>query len=227
MGTTFLDGSVATTPAGSGQYGASSYGAYCTTYGRIEIGLALHTAPTEYPITLTEAKAHLRVTGTDSDTMIQSLIAAATAYCEGLCDRQFCQAAWRFTLPRFVPSIYLPRAPLIEVTQVDYVDTAGAMTELATGQYVVSQYREPGVIMPAYGCTWPATCVSPEAVIVSFTSGYEEAASVPDPIKHAIKLVLGSMYEHAESVITGTIVTQLPEGSVGALLGPYRVGRVW
>ena len=45
--------------------------------------------PATEPITLVEAKAHLRVDFSDEDTYIDTLIVAARRYCEAYCNRVF------------------------------------------------------------------------------------------------------------------------------------------
>lgn len=47
------------------------------------------------------------------------------------------------------------------------------------------------------------------------------AVPVPAPVKAAILLILGDLFENREGVITGTIVAGNP--SVNALLWPYRM----
>jgi len=58
----------------------------------------LVTAPTAMPVSLTEAKAHLRVTSSDEDALITALIASATAYLDGwtgILGRCLMQQIWR------------------------------------------------------------------------------------------------------------------------------------
>jgi uncharacterized phiE125 gp8 family phage protein len=62
-----------------------------------------HRAGVE-PITLNEAKAHLRVFGTDDDGYITSLIAAARQSAESLTDRALLPQTWELALDEF-PSI--------------------------------------------------------------------------------------------------------------------------
>lgn len=58
---------------------------------------------------------------------------------------------------------------------------------------------------------------------MTYTAGYgDDAADVPGPITSAVKLIIGSLYEHRESVVVGTIATPMPQSSEW-LLFPYRV----
>lgn len=65
------------------------------------MGLQLVTAPTTEPITLTEAKLHLRESDTAQDTIIQSLISAARRHIEERCRRSLITQTWLRTLDQF------------------------------------------------------------------------------------------------------------------------------
>ena len=122
--------------------------------------------------------------------------------------------------------IEIPRAPLISVDSITYTDTTGATQTLATSEYVVDAQGddEPVRILPAYGKTWPATRIYPNAVTIQFQAGYANAAAVPSSIKSAIKQIVGTWQENRESVVTDTRVAALELPEVGkALLWPYRL----
>ena len=59
------------------------------------------------------------------------------------------------------------------------------------------------------------------ATIVRYRAGYADGA-VPAPIRHAILLMVGHLYENRMAVTVATGMTALPMG-VDALLSPYRV----
>jgi uncharacterized phiE125 gp8 family phage protein len=63
--------------------------------------LQLVTAPAGEPITLLEAKQHLRVDVDDDDALIGSLITAARQAAETLTGRQLMTARWRLVLDAF------------------------------------------------------------------------------------------------------------------------------
>ena len=75
-----------------------------------------------------------------------------------------------------------------------------------------------------------ATCCSPaarsvaDAVAVEFRCGYGNPDAVPDSVKRAVLLIVGTLYANRETVVTGTIATELPQ-SAEWLLGPFRVVR--
>lgn len=167
----------------------------------------------------------MRVDASDEDTYIGALIKAAIEWCERFTKRSFVQTTWQLQLDQFATLIELPRPPLISVDQVDYVDTSGVSQTLASSVYQVDTKAEPGRLCEAYGQTWPTTRDQIAAVTITYKAGYgATAASVPDAIVHAVKLLVAHWFESREPVITGTIVTPVPL-TVERLLWPYRVTR--
>jgi uncharacterized phiE125 gp8 family phage protein len=190
------------------------------------MSLMLKTAPALEPITLVEAKRHLRVDldFLDDDQYISALISAARATVEAWEWRSHVNQVWELRLDAFPASaqpIYCPRPPLQSVGSIQYVDADGVTQTLSVDDYVVDPKSEPGRIMPAYGEVWPTTRpTTMNAVTITYTAGYgPDAQNVPVRTKHAIKLLLGLWYENREPVVTGTIATRIPE-TIEALLLP-------
>ena len=183
--------------------------------------LTLTTAATEYPLLLEEVKESLRVTTDDENAYIQALIAAATGYAQQATARQLVSATWTMGLDYFSETIYVPRPPLRSVTSIQYLDSAGDSQTLSSSLYRVDTASLPGRIEPAYGQSWPSTRETIAAVTVVFVAGYGAAASVPNEIKLAIRLLVGHWYEHREPVAVGNIVSDIPM-SVESLLSHHR-----
>ena len=193
--------------------------------------LKLATAPASEPITVAEAKSHLRVDISTDDTLIGVYITAARQVVETYTRRQLVEATWDLWLDRF-PSgnefvthggailpdlrgdkcghILLPLPPVSAVSFVKYYDTADTLTTLATTSYQSALQGEPARVLPAYGMNWPTTRDRAEAVNVRFVAGYGAAAAVPESAKQAIKLLVGHFYENRESVNVGNIVSVMP-----------------
>jgi len=196
----------------------------------MSIGLIQSAAPTIEPVTLAEARVHLRIDNTSDDLLIERCITAARRFCEHWTQRQFITATWKLYLREF-PSgegeIVLPRPPIGSVTSIAYIDTNGATQTLAAGNYRVTAGRTPARIEPAYDCAWPGTRDVSEAVIVTYTAGYgATAASVPADLRAAILLMVTHLYEFRQPVIAGTI-TKAVELSVTSLLDTFRHGWTW
>lgn len=183
--------------------------------------LKLVTPPVVQPVTLDEAKAHLRVTAADEDAHITSLIAAAVGHVDGpsgVLGRALVEQEWDLLLDAFpCDELELPLPPLRSVTSITYVDEQGATQTLAPAAYEVDAS---GVVLPAYGQTWPRTRAQRNAVTVRFKAGYgTTGASVPAAIRAAILLLVGDLYANREA--QGDTLAR--NATVDALLFPYRV----
>ena len=198
------------------------------------MGLVLDTAPSAYPVTLEEAKIHLRLADlAEEDSIVSYLITAATEQAEAFTQRRFITQTWKLLFDSF-PSkltptedwpgaIRLPYPPLQSITHVKYYDTNSTQQTLTAGtNYVVDTGTQPGRIVPAPQLIWPSVQTEKlNAVEIKFVCGYGAAAAVPASIKAAILLILAHYYEYRQEVVTGTIVTKIPMASEW-LLWPYR-----
>ena len=213
------------------------------------MALKLITPPTSEPVSLQEAKTHLRVDYSDQDIEISSLISAARSYCEQFQHRAYVSQQWQLVLDSFPdgrpPSslyalyshapvsyrdfkdhIIIPLAPVISIDSVKYYLTDNTeMTMTPSTQYFVDNVSEPGRICLPYMVPWPMTVLRPEnGVIINFTAGYSPVTACPflPQLKAAILLMIGHLYEHREEVTSGAMLSNIPTG-VEALLWPNRV----
>ena len=189
--------------------------------------LTLVTAPALEPITREEAKAHLRVSLTDEDDLIDTLIQAAREAVEAETKRSLITTAWSLRRDAF-PSgnwMLMPRPPLLAISAITYTDSAGSAQTLASTVYTVDTpagpFAEPGRLALKYGQVYPSTYAQINSVAIAFTAGYgATAASVPAPLRQATLLALGHYYAHREAVVVGTIASALPM-AFAALCAPY------
>ncbi len=129
-------------------------------------------APAVEPVTLAEAKLHLRVDHSDEDALISSLISAARRYAETFTGRQIITATWELTLDAF-PWIIEPPHPLLQsITSIVYVDVDGVSQTLDASIYQVDITSTPGRVKPAFGEVWPGTRSQFNAVTVTYVAGY-------------------------------------------------------
>jgi uncharacterized phiE125 gp8 family phage protein len=182
------------------------------------------TAPTSEPITLAEAKAHLRVVGNDDDSLISRLITAVREAAELYTNRQIITASLVLYIDQF-PSgeaIYLPKNPVQSVTAFNYTDANNVSQVLSTSVYRTLLNREPAEIRLKSYQQWPATYGTTEQVWIQYVAGYGTAASVPQMLKQGMLLLLGDLYEHRESTTAGTL-SEIPR-SAERIFDQYRVG---
>jgi uncharacterized phiE125 gp8 family phage protein len=180
--------------------------------------------PAEEPITLTEAKLHLRVDHSDDDTLITSQIKTAREYCEDFQNRAFITQTIKLTLDEFPDVIYVPRPPLISATSIKYIDVNGQQQTLNSSVYKVDTESEPARIVPAFNQCWPGLRGDINSVEVIYQAGYGGAAAVSGKVKDAMKLFLTHLYEHREAAAEKTLI-EIPMG-VRSLLSLDRNGIV-
>jgi uncharacterized phiE125 gp8 family phage protein len=179
-------------------------------------------APTTTPLSLTEVKAHLRVDGTDQDSVIQMYLDAATQYADGewgYLGRALVTQTWRLTIDTFpCAEIKIPLPPLQSITSVGYFDSAGDFQTLVEDtDYFVDDQSEPAWITPM--TTWPTTLDAINSVRIEFVAGYAGTSSppsltenIPAAIKQGMLLLITDWMEHRQNVMTET-VNGLPFGT--------------
>lgn len=186
--------------------------------------LRLVTPPASEPVTLAEAKTHLRIEHTLDDTYITALIKAARMHAEQICWRGFITQTWELVLDGFPPDtigVILPKGRVASITSVKYIDTNGVEQTLAATVYDLDDDSEPGRLLLGYNQDWPSTRDQWDAVRIRYVVG---AAAAAEPVKQAILLLVSQMYEHRTPEVTGTIVSPV-KFAVDALLAPYRLAR--
>ena len=188
------------------------------------------------PVSLAEAKDQLRVTWTNDDALIARLIPASRKICETIgkvtcinTSFDMVDDGFPFTsgyMARDVRTFYrqfgggvfpgvanfnagvitFPRAPVVSVTSVTYLDSNGASQVMASTAYRVIT-GAPGRLGIAFGGMWPVTLPVVGAVTIRFVAGNGVNASTsPENVKQAILLYLTDLYENRGEVLAGNPV---------------------
>ena len=173
------------------------------------------TAAADTPVTLTEAKAHLRYDLTTEDTLITTLIKVATEYAEKRLSRALITQTWDLYLEDFPAedTIILPFPPLQTISHVKYYDKNNILQTWASSNYDVDSIREPGrIVQSATGAGYPNTYDRPNAVNIRFVAGYGAASTnVPETIRAGIKLLISHLFENREGITVGAaLASQIP-----------------
>lgn len=184
------------------------------------------TPPTGRVVSLQEVKDFLRIDGEESDSEIARLITVATERAQNLTRRQLLTATRKIFFECWPAegTIYLPWAPLQSVTAVTYLDTAELTQTFSSTKYRVDIDAEPGRLMRLTSAAWPDIFTRYGAVMVEYVCGYgATSASVPEPLRHAVLMMVGHYFDNRGEVTKGAAAEIVPSG-VQHLLEQYIVG---
>jgi uncharacterized phiE125 gp8 family phage protein len=197
------------------------------------VGLSVVTPPASDPLTLAEAKAHLRVTHSSEDGLIAGYILAAREFVESSTHRRLITQTLDYTIDDGWPCVIargyyrsrieLPVQPVASVTSITYVDGSGNSQTLAANQYVVRTDGPVPFIESAYSVTWPSVRCQSNAITVRFVAG-TAIGDVPNPLMQAMRMLVAHANENREAV-SGGVFVEVPLG-VEAFLSPYRYTRM-
>lgn len=209
-------------------------------------------APAIEPVSLEDAKLHLRVTATEEDDLVSDLISAARQWVEIYLNRTLITQTLRMRADNFpdVPyrsillqnnwpgltlesyltrasaltngPLYLQRPPLQAVSSLQYYDSNGTLQTWDPSLYLVDADAEPGRVSPVYGQSWPSTQARQAAVTVTYTAGYGATA---DAVPLAIRQAIKlmvSQFYEFREPVVPESLQTVPL-SVASLLEAYRV----
>lgn len=187
------------------------------------MSLQLISPPAAEPVTLDEAKAHLKVDTADDDALIGTLIAAARSRAEWHTGRAFLTQSWKLSLDAWpcAGGIEIPLPPLQAVTSITTYALNDTATVLDPSLYQVDTASAPGRVALRFGVVPPVDLRRINAVEIAFTAGYGSAESdVPAPIREAILEFVANAYTNR-----GDTAGELPLDAL-ALLAAYRVMKL-
>ena len=190
----------------------------------IRAGYYISSAPASEPITLAQAKLHLKIetADTDDDALITNLIKSARMSAEKFTRLQLMTATYEMHLDGWYDEILINRSPIQSISNIKYYDEDNVLQTLGTSIYDTDIIWEPARITRAENATWPELKVRTNAVKITFVAGFTSADNVPRPIYQAMLMAIGHFYEHRQDVVIGRQVNELPKNST-YLLEPYKV----
>lgn len=183
--------------------------------------LTLVSGPSVEPISLAEAKEHLRVEHGDDDTIIARLIsvAVATVDARGELGRAMVSQTWAQTGYGWRDRVELTMTPVQSLSAVKYFDTDN-VEQTAT----LSDFRLIGTALNSYVepvGSWPQTFDRPDALKLEYVAGWGDSASdVPESLRNALLMLVGHWYENREAYADRP-PTAVPMGAM-ALIGLER-----
>jgi len=188
------------------------------------MGLSLISKPSFNPISLDEVKDRLRITNSQEDDQILSMITSATQWAEHDLNWRICTQTWDYYLDGW-PTEYskglnyirMPYPPLQSVTHIKYYNESNVLTALVED----TDYRIDSVSYPARieGITsWPTYYDRFNPIVIRFICGFSSTDLIPEDIKDAIYLRVADLYEYRQDSLVGVQVTKNTESAYSILM---------
>jgi uncharacterized phiE125 gp8 family phage protein len=175
------------------------------------MALKLKTAPTVEPISVDDAKKHIRLEVATDDAYVGDLIKAARLYLERATGRSLITQTWQLTLDKFPPycdamgvvelpflrdviwslpyevsiagsdAIRLVRGYVQSITSITYVDRDGVTQTMDPTLYQVDTSAPIARLVPSFGNSWPVTRDQIAAVVIEYKAGFGDTAATVPP----------------------------------------------
>ena len=173
------------------------------------------TAPTADPVSVAEAKSHLRVEHSDDDVLIQRLIDTAVAFVDvrGALGKAMITQTWAEWFAPNPAEIVLSLGPVQSVSSISYYDADNALQTATLSNFFVLGPSTRTVVKPKAGYAWPTTFTRDDAIKVQYVIGYGDSdTDVPSTVRHAILMLVSHYYENRELEVVGVNTKTLPFG---------------
>ncbi|MDJ0631097.1 MAG: head-tail connector protein [Rhodobacter sp.] len=189
----------------------------------------LVTPPAGDPVvTLAEAKLHCRVDDTAEDTLITSLVGAATSFLDGWrgkLGRCIVNQTWKQFYSAWGDPMRLPFCDVSSVASLTYYDADAAEQTVDSDAFeLIEDARSAQIHFKDAFTRPPLDSDRAFPIEIEFIAGFGAASAVPEDLKQLVKLMVGHWYENREASIVGTSVNELPLGAQSLIANYRRVG---
>lgn len=164
----------------------------------------LITPSTLTPVTLTEAKEHLKVTGSDEDTLIQTYLNAAIKRVENYRQSPVMSSEWELYATHWRTSFNLQKHPVTVINSVKYYDDDNVLQTVDSANYRLQDFRVPCRLEFDSDFTEPSFYDREFPIVVNFQAGFTYAASGNYAlIKQVVFLEIGTFNEIRQTELAG------------------------
>jgi uncharacterized phiE125 gp8 family phage protein len=175
--------------------------------------------PATEPVSLAEAKAHLRVTHNDDDAYIGTLIKTARQSIEAQTGLGLISQGWSVFLDDWPEQgvIELPLAPVLDIADIKVYGDDDTFAIIDPAHYYEDKISRPARIILRGSRNWAAPGRVANGIEILLAIGF---TSVPEPLREAILQLVGHWHE-----TRGDDTTEKPL-ALSQLIQPYREMRV-
>tara|TARA_R100000329_G_scaffold146013_1_gene132144 strand:+ start:250 stop:927 length:678 start_codon:yes stop_codon:yes gene_type:complete len=202
-------------------------------------GVTVQTAETEYAVTTTELKNHLKIDNSDDDAELTVIQKAVHNWAKRTTGRSITTQ----TLNMFIDSVYqpdivikegayigidqdinrrsiiLPESPVASITHVKYYDDDDTATTYAATKYYLDNAAVPAKFVLRQGESYPTGLRVANALEIRYVAGYGASSAVPQDIKLACLSYAANLYEHRGDTLDGKPIVAPP--TAVQLIRPY------
>ena len=149
--------------------------------------------PLVEPISLAEAKAHLRVTHTDDDTYISTLIKAARQGIEAQTGLGLVSQGWSMFLDHWPDNgvIELPLAPVLDIADIKVYGDDDTPALIDPAHYYEDKVSRPARIILRGSRSWAKPGRVANGIEILLTIGF---VAVPEPLREAVLQLVAHWY---------------------------------
>ncbi len=160
--------------------------------------LILTTPPAAEPVSLAEAKAHLRVSHADDDAYISRLIAAARRTVERATSLRLVTQGWSLFADRWPdgPALSLQLSPVTAIADIITYGEDDTPATVDPAHYYLDHVSRPARAVLRDGRTPPRGGRPVNSIEVRFTAGFGAASLVPEDLRQAILLTVAHWFDH-------------------------------
>lgn len=181
--------------------------------------------PEAEPVTLVEARQHLRIDYEGEDDLLAGLIRAAREEVEAACGLALIDQSWRLALDRLPRSmtVSLRRHPVREIAAVTVYGGEGEASLVDPADYRLDAQARPARL---HFLKAPPVVAAINGIEIDFTAGFGEAGTdVPDLLKRAMLLLVAHWFEFRAEIGAAAQPVSYPAG-YDRLIAPWRTRRL-
>lgn len=157
-------------------------------------------------VTLEEASEHSRITDSYDEIVVRGCLEAAHDLVQQWLNRKIYPSTIVGQMTDYKPRITLPFPPIKTVVSVIAEDCDGNDVTLVSG--VDWKFDSIGETIRFIGNSSYLSGLS--EFTFEYEAGYQDSDSVPDAVKHAIKMTFATLYENREDTVIGTQINTVP-----------------
>lgn len=173
-------------------------------------------------VTLDQVRDYLSIISTSDDEKITRLLDAAIDYVEGQTGVAMLRQTREVVFDEFDSSLRLPRAPLVSVDSVKYLDANFAEQTVDQSSYYVDTASVPGAVVFKPSFSLPVLASAGGAVRVRYVCGPDTIDLSSRDLPLAVMQLVRHWYDNPAPINVGNITTPLPH-ALDALLWINRI----